>query len=137
RVPSQYERGERALPFRQVNRVHGWVAHRHHGPFWININGRHVQPKLGPGAQEKELAQAMHLDAGGDAEANLDPVAVLVSAQLVPGPVDLEQGAVVVLDLDHKRDLEDGVVRAERVFRADKLGPDRVAVADDAMNFAA
>ena len=31
----------------------------------------------------------MHLDAGGDAEANLDPVAVLVSAQLVPGPVDL------------------------------------------------
>ena len=29
------------------------------------------------------------------------------------------------------------MVRAERVFRADELGPNRVAVADDAMNFAA
>ena len=101
-VFGQAERRERALLLGQVDGVHRRVADRHRRVFGIDVDRGDVQPELGLGAQEQELAQTAHLHAGRDAKLDRNPVRVHVLSQLVLRAVDLEDRAVLVLDRDRR-----------------------------------
>ena len=60
-------------------------------------------PNSGSVSRSRNLHTPLDLHARRDAEADADPVGVLVLAQLVLRPVDLEDGAVRALDRDDER----------------------------------
>src|SRR5205085_909430 len=99
----QAERGERALPFGKIDRVHGWVTDRHHRLFGIDVDGRNVEPKLRLGREKQKPADAMHLDTRGGTKADVNPVAVLPDTKAMFRAANLEDRFAWTGDGDDQR----------------------------------
>ncbi len=102
RVFGESQGGKRSLPFRQIDRIHRRVTDGHRGVLRINVHRSHIQVELRFDTQQQKTADATDVPAQAGPEPDLDPVGVLPATQREFRAVDLQHGAIGILDRDQQ-----------------------------------